>query len=125
MSCSTCVDDKVILDTLVQGDTFILNLALKDDEGDPIDLTGSSITLTIKRKKNDVTPAYEETQADIDMIDPVNGVLLFNVPGSVTATFDIRTYQYDVVWDTASGTHATIVRGSFPVAKPVHDTHPV
>ncbi len=100
------------------GDDIFISLSFRDSKYDVIDLTGSTVTLTIKENISDVTPLYEEIQTDIDMIDPLSGILQFHVPQATTELFTKRTYHYDVTWDTDTGSHTTIIIGQMPISQP-------
>ena len=127
MSCTSSQQcsansNTVTLDPIYIGDDLVININVKDDEGEVVDLTGSSMTLTIKKKKSDELPVYQENQPSNAMLDPINGKVIFIVGSVVTSTFENRNYVYDILWITNAGTNSTIFTGNFQVKQPVHET---
>lgn len=126
MSCTSSqqcsANSSVTLDPIYIGDDLVININVKDDDGEVVDLTGSSMTLTIKKKKSDELPVYQEIQPSNAMLDPINGKVIFIVGSVVTSTFENRNYVYDILWTTNAGTTATIFAGNFQVKQPVHQT---
>jgi len=127
MSCTSSQQcsansNTVTLDPIYIGDDLVININVKDDEGDVVDLTGSSMTLTIKKKKSDELPVFQETQPSNAMLDPLSGKVIFIVDSAITSTFENRNYVYDILWTTNAGTTATIFIGNFQVKQPVHQT---
>lgn len=118
--CTQSSSSSTVLPIQYLGDDIFLNLSFKDDSFNKIDLTGSTLTLTVKEQKTDVVAVYTEVQTDIDMLDPVNGIVQFHIPAATTETFVERSYVYDIFWDTVEGSHTTIIVGSIPVKAPVH-----
>jgi len=107
------------------GDDLVIDLSFNDPStGLPIDLTGGLIVLTIKAKKLDVEPVYQDIQQDIEMLLPTEGLVQFFVPAVVTGDWLVRTYTYDIVYQNPQGTHTTVLIGSVQMNRPTHNSHP-
>ena len=125
MSCTTCSTNdnptaSVTLDPVNRGDDKYINLVFTDANGDPYDLTGSTLVLTVKEKRSDTTTLVEDIQTDIDMIDPVNGQTQFHIDGDTTADWNApRAVWYSVVWQLPDTSTITFMQGTFDVLEPV------
>lgn len=90
---------------LVEGDTLSFKITLTDDAGDPIDLTGTTTDMDIKRADDSLVLTL--TVGDgITYTDPTGGEMTLTVDASETDNLDPQyTYRYDVQW-----TNGTTVR---------------
>lgn len=90
---------------LVEGDTLSFKITLTDDAGDPIDLTGTTTEMDIKRA--DESLVLTLTIGDgITYTDAAGGEMTIEVDAADTANFDPQyIYRYDVQW-----TNGTTVR---------------
>ena len=80
----------------------------------PLDLTGASILIEVKKTKKSATVkmSFDSATADIDITDLVNGVFVLNKTAAqmeAIAAFD--SYFYDIEITLASGDIFTFVEG--------------
>lgn len=114
-----CLNGSATLCPLYVGDDLLIDMCFFNDDGSELDLTGHSVTLTIKEKVTDSIAAYSVTQTDLEMLNPVEGLVNFLVDDSVTQDWSVRSYVYDLVLDSPEGIKATLVSGSLPVIRGV------
>ena len=96
--------------TMTRGDTRTLTLTLTDAVGDPYDLTGAAVTLT-------VGDLFAKTVGDgIVVTTPATGVATITVaPADTETAGNRRSYPYDVEVIFADGTVITPVLGRFVI----------
>ena len=105
---------------LVQGDTMSFKVTLTDDAGDPIDLTGTTADMEIKRADGTLVLALT-TGDGIEFTDAGNGEMTVTVEASDTTAFDPDyTYRYDVQWTNAT-TVRTVAWGTIQVINQITD----
>lgn len=112
----------VQLDQVYVGDTQQVDVAITDDSGAAVDITGWSIEYTVKTSKETATELYNVTETVFD--DPTNGTTTIYVLDTVTQNWTTRANVYDiVVGDLTGSTHifTTYQIGSFNVVQPVHN----
>lgn len=82
-----------------QGDTYSKTFTIRDDNGDVINLSGMSISVSCKRYYNDTT-----TYALIGSIsDAVGGKIALNMSATETSKLKNSRYVYEVkIYDTYS-----------------------
>lgn len=106
----------VHFEDLVQGDTMTWRITLTDGNSDPIDVTGDSFDMDIRRLDNSLVLSF----AIGDGIE-ITGA------GEITGTIDPAdtvgleqdfTYQYDVQW-TSGATVRTIAWGQIQLLKQI------
>ena len=97
------------------GDSRIKSYTVTDKDGAAADLSGDTLTLTIKKKKSGAAVATLSTASEISISGASNNIvsIAFNL-----ATFIERSYHYDL-YDNTDG--QTIMYGKFIVTKEVHD----
>lgn len=97
----------------IRGDTFpgfVMTISLN---GEPVDLTGSTITMQIKKQACDDTAQLEFSSNDgITIIEPLSGS--FQLDESIIS-IDPRSYVYDIQLELSSGKVITPVGGVFVV----------
>lgn len=91
------------------GDTFTKSLAFTDSVGTAIDLTGSTITFSIKKNKTDTSYSAQATAS-----------ITAGTGGTATITIDplsiaIGDYWYDLQWVDSDGDIKTPLKGQFLV----------
>lgn len=134
MSCGAASEVLVpylLLETY-RGDSFFQNLEWQDDAGNPIDLTGYSARMQIRRTKNSTDVILELTSAGYteDASDPpvplTSGIKLGGVDGTigivvmpVDAEIDTERNVYDVELTDTDGKVSTIVGGDYIVDQDV------
>jgi hypothetical protein len=82
------------------GGTLSLSFTCKDNEGDPVDLTGYSA-------RAEVRPTISSEEVTLDLAPtiptPANGVISINIPDEVTATIEPGSYVWGLVLVTPTG----------------------
>lgn len=66
---------------LIQGEKKTIPFAVKDEDGDAVNLTGATITAEIKRGKEDSTAVLSVADGDVDKTDQATGEISFIVDG--------------------------------------------
>lgn len=85
--------------TIEQGSSFKLSLIYKDQNKDPVDLTGWCARLVWKTSNN-VTQVFSSNNIDYSVykfiIDGTNGKLTLMFPADTTNTFNFMYAKYDL-----------------------------
>lgn len=76
-----------------RGDNFPINLTVEDGNGDPINLTGKSIILVVKKKLNDPDETAIITKTVNSHVTPVQGISLITLTPSDTNIDDSGVFQ--------------------------------
>ena len=97
--------------TADQGSDFAAKVQLVDATDSNIDLTGYTITASIK-KSYAATTVYPVT---VNLIDITGGVISINVTNTVTASMKAGRYVYDVVAVASGGTRTRVLEGQFEI----------
>ncbi|MDN4162938.1 hypothetical protein [Nocardioides abyssi] len=92
-----------------QGETFVLNLILEDAQGNPVDLTGHTITLALKY--NDVLVADYATVVDDA------GTITLKVTDEETAVWPVGNCKYVLIHDQPNGDRKYMAYGNLTVAE--------
>lgn len=101
---------------LVQGDTLAFQITLEDDAGDPIDISGDTFDMEIRRLDGSLVLALSLGNG-LEITDP--GTLYGEVGPDDTADLDTDfTYTYDIQW-TASTFVRTISWGTIKALKQI------
>ena len=90
-----------------QGSTFEQTINLKNDIGEPLDLTGNSLTIQVKKYYN-TTRLFPAIVSIIG--DPLLGRIKIAIPSTTTSSMDSERYVYKVV-SNASTTPVTVLDG--------------
>jgi len=69
----------VVTKTLKQGEGKNFKFTVTDSDGAVVDITTSTLTFTVKRKKSDSTALIEKLDAVFDKTDAVNGIAKVNL----------------------------------------------
>lgn len=96
--------------TMTRGDTRTLTLTLTDSDGDPYDLTGATVRMS-------VGSLFDKGPSDgIVVSAPLTGVAVITVnPDDTEGASARRSYPYDVEVTFADGTVITPILGRFVV----------
>lgn len=85
---------------LVQGDTLAFEIVLTDGAGAPVDLTGTTVDMEIRRLDGSLVLALGIGNG-LEFTDP--GTIYGEIDAADTVGLDPDfTYQYDVQWTTGS-----------------------
>ncbi len=105
---------------LVQGDTLSFKITLTDDAAAPIDITGTTADMEIKRADDSLVLALTVGNG-IEYTDAGNGEMTITVEAADTAGLDPEyTYKYDVQW-TNGTTIRTLAWGTIKTIEQVTD----
>lgn len=104
--------------TLDQGSVFYINMLYQDPNGDPIDLTGMTARMQLRRTYN--------TPAELTLTSPSNGIVITPLIGKIAVTItDEQTgalgsgfYLYDLELNNA-GVIDRIIQGTLTVSAQV------
>jgi hypothetical protein len=90
------------------GGTLNISFTCKDNEGEPVDLTGYSA-------RAEVRPTISSEEVTLDLAPtiptPANGVISINIPDEVTATIEPGGYVWGLVLVTPLGSVIPIESG--------------
>lgn len=83
--------------SIEQGTSFTLSLVYKDNNGNPVDLTGWCARLVWKSNSGIETFTTETTNPNYRFeIDEINGKLILQFPASITNNFAFNSAKYDL-----------------------------
>lgn len=98
---------------ITQGDDYFEIYQYQDSDGNAIDITGYSISSSIKESESDVSPLLTATTA---LTDPTNGYFTVRYTSAQTTTLTKdQGYKYDIQVVNVAGVVHTPVKGSFVV----------
>ena len=108
-----------------EGDTFTLNLELKDDLGVAIDVTGHTFLMQVRVSDEDET--LTDASADVpllmtvDLTDASDGLVKFSKTAANMKDVSSGLYVYDISQNNTS-TEETILYGTFKVNEDISIT---
>jgi len=117
--------------TVYKGDDIgSIVVTIKDENGDPIDISTSAVYFTVKTTKTDLDAAAligpikngpSPNARGTAHSDPTNGETTFNVTHTET-DITAGTYYYDVQLVTAGSIVTTLIVDEFEIVEEVTDT---
>lgn len=97
--------------TINQGATFSRRLTIKNDEGQPFDLTGYQARMQIRRQLSDATFYVELTTENGRItLEPEDGVILLYMSDEVTRTIP-KDGVYDLEIQSETGEVFRVIEG--------------
>ncbi len=113
--------------TMIRGNSKLFAFPLTDSDGDPIDLTDCTVTMTAKESYTDSDGAaiFQKTDGDgITVVSAVNGVITVDLEPGDTSSLTGRNVRlvYDIQVQTDAGRVSTPVRGRLTVQPDVTTT---
>lgn len=110
------------LKTLVRGDTYSVAVSIKDASGSPVDVSGRSIYMTLKRHLTDTDEQGVQTSGVLSGADAVNGIARLMFTPQQTDALENTQYWYDIqlvspasiIGGSVDRVH-TLQRGRLPV----------
>lgn len=93
---------------IYRGDDKTLNLTFRDSAGNPINLSGSTIYFTAKKKlefDDDKAVIQKDVTAHTNNTAGTSAIVLTNTDTSITPD----TYLYDIQYKTAGGVISTVL----------------
>ena len=101
-----------------RGDTAKLRIMIKDELGDPVDLTGAFIRFSVKYEEfceDYVFYAQSDQGTVINVLNAEEGLVEIKIPHTETETWDIWPYWFDVEVttnpDTEDAHRQTVIKG--------------
>ena len=97
--------------TVVRGSSKTLTLTVKDSDGGPLDLTGSTIYFTVKKREKDEDALIQKISTDsaqIDIPNPTDGIAKITINPADTSSLATGKYKFDV-WVVLSGGDRVVV----------------
>lgn len=103
-----------------QGSTFSLNIVWKDSEGTPIDITGHTARMQIRKtvKSTDVLASATTENGKI-VLGGETGTIDVTIPNSETSDLSIKCGVYDLELESDSGIVTRLIQGSVTVSPEV------
>ncbi len=77
---------------ITQGTSFNLSITVKDDDGNPLDLTNYRTSGQFKRFYSDTT----YTNLNVSISTPTGGIITLDIPYNITAILPIGIGVYDI-----------------------------
>lgn len=85
---------------ILRGSTKTIEYTVLDQDGNFVDLTGSTLFLTVKRDMSDTIPVFVKTNKysgpDVQITNPKGGLCRFTIRPADTQSLDIRQYYFDI-----------------------------
>lgn len=101
---------------IYQGATFVLKLQWLDEDDNPVDLTGASVSMQIRESVDASTKLYTVSQFSITEAE---GKVEITIPDTDTEQFDWEYGVYDLLVTRPSGRVDPITRGAVGVKKAI------
>jgi hypothetical protein len=103
-----------------QGSTFSYTLTLNDDQGNPIDLTGYTARMQLRRTINapDVLITLTTSNGRI-AITPLTGVIVLTIEAAATASLSFQSAVYDLEIESSGGIVTRIIQGKVSLSPEV------
>jgi hypothetical protein len=99
------------LSGIVRGVDFKYRISWTDDESFPTDLTGFVVTMKLRETSERPVVAEFSTANSRIQLFPSTGVLLINVPASVTANIPYGIYRYNIIVTKPDTSKFELLRG--------------
>ena len=97
--------------TVTRGDSEVFNVTFKDAAGAACDITGWTVTLTVKREKTDADAAAVVQKVVTAHAAPETGVAVIPLLPADTTALEPRGYWYDIQAKTDAGDVYTVLKG--------------
>jgi len=104
--------------SVYRGDDKTWNLNFTDANGDPINLTDSTLFFTVKTNKSDLDSDAIISKSQSSHSDPTNGVTSISLTNSDT-NVRVGNYYYDFQLVDLSGLVTTILIGIFKIKQDI------
>jgi len=103
-----------------QGATFQKTFVWKDSNEDPVDITGYTARMQIRRKKSATTVEHSATTENGGItLGQTAGTVAVLIPAADTAAFDFTKGAYDLELVDPQGVVTRLVEGGVEVSKEV------
>lgn len=105
---------------IIQGATFTQPFVWKDGDGDPVDLTGYTARMQVRKSVQAEDVLLEATTANGRIvIDPLTGTFTLTLSASVTESIDWLCGQYDIELVDSDGVVVRILEGHIAVSREI------
>jgi hypothetical protein len=99
-----------------QGATFHRRLTWRDADGDPINLTGYTARMQVRRRSGDQGVVLElTTENDRITLGDAAGTIDLDVDADVMAAVEANLHRYDLELESPGGQVTRLLQGSFNV----------
>lgn len=98
--------------SMYRGTSKTLQVAVKDDSGAVVDITGAHLYFTLKKDVRDTQPVVQKVSTDVAQIEftaPRSGVARIYIVPADTQTLDTGIYTFDVLLVLPSGKRYLVV----------------
>jgi hypothetical protein len=102
-----------------QGATWRRVLTLKDDDGDPVDLTGFTARMQVRESQDSPTPLLSLTTGSGITVDGPAGQLTLLIADETSTAWTWRYGVYDLEVESAGGEVTRLLRGEIEVDREV------
>jgi hypothetical protein len=103
-----------VLSTLYRGDTRLITLNVKDGNGDPVDISQDTITLTIAPYRQ-AAPVITKTNGGGDHENPLGGVSIFVIEPADSAAATVRKHHVDISRVAGDSSVTTLFMGTIQI----------
>lgn len=101
---------------ITQGDSFTLQIAYSDNNGNPINLLGSSVLFMVRDKPGGQVFCASAGLGDgITFTSASGGIIDINIAPSKTRKFNLPKSAYQIQLTSAGGINTTLLQGYFDV----------
>jgi hypothetical protein len=110
---------------MYRGDHKTFELSVKDSDNVAVNITGATLTFSVKNDPNDPTALISKSTAvvtEIALTTPVNGLAEIYLLPADTRDLEAGTYVYDVQIVTAASKKHTLVRANLILLDDVTQT---
>ena len=98
--------------TIEQGATFSLTFQWKGPNGEPIDLTGSTVRMQFRPKITSETLYFEATDSNgFLIVDALNGKITLTIDSETTASFKWTSAFYDLEVEASNANVTRLIAG--------------
>lgn len=103
-----------------QGATFLKTFIWKDSEEEPVDITGYTARMQIRRKKSSTSAEYSATTENGGItLGDTAGTVVVTIPATDTAEFEFTKGVYDIELVDPQGGVTRLIEGGVEVSKEV------
>ena len=104
------------------GDTKIIPLVFRDSNGDFLDITGSTVYLTVKTNIDDTDANAVFQKIVTSHTDPTNGATTIEVEPSDTSSEEPSEPFYDIQITQSTGKISTVMTGNYVLTRQITNT---
>ncbi len=91
---------------IIRGNTFDQEIQITDVDGNFVDITGGTVTITFRNYANVIIDSFSQTSH----IDALNGKTILSWTDDESALFPLGNFPCDIVFVSAAGDTFTVIR---------------